>query len=88
MYILNLPRSDVITAADKSSKLNGLVDAVKRSAEVPQEDKEKIDNFVESDDGVGGRSLTDELTRANIWDCLVTIFNGGMDAYLNSQMAY
>ncbi|CAG9805336.1 unnamed protein product [Chironomus riparius] len=82
LYILNLPRSDEVTADDKCSKLDGLVDIVQRNAEVPEEDKSSIKNLITSEDEFGGRALADQLTRANIWDCLVEIFTSGMNSYL------
>ncbi|CAH1721977.1 unnamed protein product [Chironomus riparius] len=79
LYILNLPRSDEISAGDKSGKLDGLVDVVQRNADVPEEDKSIILKLVSVDDGFGGRSLADQLTRSNIWDCLVSIFTGSLN---------
>lgn len=55
---------------------------MQRNDEVPEEDKENLNNLVSIDDGFGGRSLADQLTRANIWDCFVEIFTGGLDALL------
>ena len=74
MYILNLPRSDEGSSEDK---LQGLVSVVERNADVPQEDKEILTKLV-NDNEFEGRSLADQLTRANIWECLVSIFTGSL----------
>jgi len=55
---------------------------VQKNDEVPEDDKENLNNLVSIDDGFGGRSLADQLTRANIWDCFVEIFTGGLDALM------
>ena len=61
LYILNLPRSDDVSAQDKTSKLEGLIDVVQRNEDVPEEDKENLNNLVSIDDGFGGRSLAECL---------------------------
>jgi len=79
LYILNLPRSD-----DSSSdeKLDGFVALIERSADVPQEDKNILQDLVNHEDRFGGRSLADQFTHANIWDCFVGIATGALDGVL------
>lgn len=79
MYILNLPRSDDLSSDEK---LDRLVTIVERSADVPQEDKKIMHDLVNNEDKFEGRSLADQLTHANIWNCLVSIFTGSLNGVL------
>ena len=79
LYILNLPRSDVVSSDEM---LDGFVAVVERSDDVPQEDKKLLQHLVNHEDKFGGRSLADQLTRANIWDCFVGISTGALDGIL------
>ena len=59
-----------------------MVSVVERSADVPEEDKKTLHDLVNHENRFGGRTLADQLTRANIWDCFVGIFTGALDGVL------
>lgn len=71
-----MPRDNTFTNDDKSQNLVLLGKAVDNNPEVPEEDKKNFRKFVEKD--VGGKSWFDQLTQANIWDCLVEIFTAAL----------
>ncbi|CAG9808632.1 unnamed protein product [Chironomus riparius] len=79
MYILNLPRDNTFTSDDKSQKLILLGKAVDENPEVPEEDKKNFQKLVERN--VELKAWNDQLTHANIWDCLVEIFTGALSGF-------
>lgn len=79
MYIQNFPRDNTFTSDDKSQNLILLGRSINENPEVPEEDKKKFQKFVEKD--VEGKTWFDQLTHANIWDCLVEIFTGSLSGY-------
>jgi hypothetical protein len=76
MYVLNLPRSD----DEKEKNLDGMLKVVEENDQVPNADKEKLRELCRKD--VDKKAWFDQLTRANIWDCFVEIFQTGLDIYV------
>ena len=76
-FVLNSPRS---VDDDKKERLFELVSAVEIHPDVPLDDKKTVRKFV--DVNVEGKALADQLTHANIWDCLVQIYTGALAGVL------